>query len=1694
MTDSLEEKIKTETVALRERSINGENMSTEGSSQLDQAKIEELRHQYEEPEGDYSNPPETYTSSIKKNWPEEAASERAAYITMANGGDHAFYLKVKEELMNQGESAEDDATQAEINRQDIESRIEAAGSVMHDLNLSLDEKKAYINSLKEDITAVKNVDVADELTLRLMEQNPFDLDKKHDALVERLESRRKIEGVVAEVRNSGYRMSVGGALDLLGSFVSANDMTSYHKLLDHLGIEFSNVTHLAPGELLTKVRDFASTLGHDEKYQLALNLQEFLLSEDGAGIVDSNAIQAANMMVDVFDLVEADPDAFDWNRWLMNAGPTIDAWSIGVFSFIKNAVTSPFRYAKLSRLNRANAADPDTAADIAARAALDPNRAEMLGETSEGIIVKSTTPKPEGVDAPMVPGKMTDEVIEATDEQIVTEYIDETRQLVLNARGKNSGVAAKTEVEEITSNNKLWLASSEISGEIGKPWKVKAVVGKNGQTGFSNRDEAVDVLNNLYDGKGQIISRTNTIDGVEEVVEKGQEFPAALTQVRRELESIKVTKMSRGDEKKLRGELRQLQIEKARRQEATQQPVTLGGTKAQRKKAVARNQVIQREIEPLQREINEIQGLLDANAISAKAEADLSRLLNVKTQKQLDESKVEKATRNRINELMKDNIIQTAKPKQEAVEYFVQVERKGELRFANDDVQVSLFNERGSWAFDADTLLAKTITQVANMMFDRWKGVEKEMLRFLDPIAELPRKDQILISKILAKGNEKGKNYSHADIRRMVKEEYKNLKPETINRKLPGIQNAYTQFRKAMDIMFTIENRNFREMLDKKNMKHIQSGDYDTFAEPLSRDKALDVKQAFNPVTKEIEPVKAETLYGSGYQLGRLRKTEIIGDEGTNFILLKDTDINKLPQMVLKKRPGYLPQTNESNYFLTRSTTVKIDGVKQNRLSTVGVASSLKEANLAKKNGNLNRKGGEEYDWKHDRALTYDEFVDSSLDLYQHTGGLFYSKRGDRMSDTSNVASKIRDPLAAAVSGISRVSRDATMTQYIRDMKARFVDTYGDMLLKREFPTEAKDIKVPGKAWTPELAKARTMFRSIQMFDGYGQYSSFRKNAVILSDIAETYLGKPGEVLAKLIRSQADSDPVSFIRGKNFEFQIATNPIAQFVLQPTQALNMIALGANARDFQRGWSISKLARQRADVLLSDEDLAGTARSLGMSVSELRQDIQAFRRSGMGAAVTAHETARDAAPGLSRAIDQGAIGRVTSAATETLYTKPVGVLRRGFERGEEFNLGVHWLTAKKRWMKDNKGKSPYTPEAQAAIQGEARSLSLSMIRTGDFAYQRGILALPTQYLAVTHKQLLLMLPGGSKAVTTSEKAKIALLQLGLWGPTGLGLGALWEYIATENELNLSEGAMQVVTDGMTEAVINGGLNMIFDDETDLDIAGRYAPGGGINDNLFTVIMESFLNNEVQDVWKLIFGPTKSTFNRFYEAGKAARIVFNTDGIHLEGIQNAGEKFLSVLSSYNNINKNLVYGNIGYVTDKNGVKLYEPSTAELIGSAVLGIPSNKMNDYYATKRAKRKYDEWIDDMATEYHQHLVNIVGNAIDSYTGAEEYAAFQAYYHEQMILHNAVIQMHEQDAPVIMAAVARKVKNLARDGKNNLAIELHRLLMRSGEGSSADDVINRAISAGLIKAENVERIRESVRNFYGEDNANKQNIE
>ena len=1624
---------------------------------------------------------ESYQLEIPTTWPNEAASEKAAYVALASGGDPSIYDKVKDDLTRSGVSPIADATQASIEQEQIETSIQAASEIIQSPEVSDTEKAIVIKNLQDQVENNRYIDIANEMTLRLNDAAEANAASENDREIagrnfqpmnERLQYDAMIRGVIAEAADNAFTWSAGTVLDVLGSFVSLNDSVSYAELLNHLELEWDGVETLAPGEMMKQVQQFAQTKTPKEKYELALNLQEFL--RENAGVLGANEVQAVNMMSSIFNTsLGADPDTFDWERWVMDVGPTLDLMSFGLFSFVRDAVTTPIKAVKNSRMARATAANPDAAAEMAAEAVKNSKSSEMIGETPDQLTMKYATPKLEGWKDAAAPPKVTEAIKRSEDELAILKEADINEEVILKSRGKPEATQSIEEITEAARGHSHWLADTEVIPRVGKPWQVNALIGKNGGYGFAKREDALNILNDVYGGQGHILTRSNRVDAIEEVVEKGQELQSARKQVLQELESSKTTKLTRGEEKALRKELKDLKAEIAKR---TPEAPVAAGTKASRLKQAEEVQTARREIEPLQREVDEIETLLDQSKQGSRAEANISRL------EQEQYGKLDGDVKARLDELMEDRILQTAKPAEENIEYFIKVERKGEIKFDDKDVVISLGAEKGSWWMDAATRFSKEISQMGNAVFDKWKYLEKEMLKYLDPMAKLSRDDQIKVSRLLAYGNEREVVLTRAQMRR-----YHDIKDERV-------MEAYESFRKAMDISFTLENRVFRRSLEADGMMHVKASKFEGFAKPLSKGEASDVKMAYDPVSDTIKPINVNEIYKAGEQVARLRRSHMKNDVGTNYILLKETTVGGLPQQVLNKRIGWLPQTNKSNYFITRTKDIEIDGVEQPREFTVRVAHSLKDAQKQIKNLEETALEGETFGFKHDRALTADrDYAMHMHDIYATTGGLFYSKRGERLTDLMGNESLIKDPLEAAVSAITRVSRDVTMKPYVDDMKVRFIQTYNHLLRdKGRFPASVDDIHKKGEIANPEVVQAKAMYRHIEILEGLGTNQGWRKNSIIVVDYIEREFsgkkyGKLADAVASVVRGQADADPVGWVRARNFELNLATNPIAQLLVQPSQTLNMFALGPKTfvQDFRRGRLISKLATRRADVLRSDAELADSAKTLGMTVDELRADIRSFRRSGGNAAVTSHETARDAVTPLSRSLSESAVQRGVGRVTE-LYRRPVSFLGKGFERGEEINIGVHWQVAKRRWMNrtENQGKSPYTPEAEYEIAGEARNLSLAMTQVGDFSYQRGIWAIPTQYLAVQHKQLLLMTT--SQTLNRAEKFKVAGVQLAAWGPAGLSLGALVSDAASDAGINMDEGLANVINDGLVEWSINNALTLINQDEVDLDLSSRFAAASGLNDNIATAVVEMMLDGETADVWSIVFGPTASNANRFYDAANTISTIYNSDASAYQKTTIGADALLSVFSSYNNATKAVIYNNLGWWTDGKGNKLFQPSEFELIGKGLLGIQPNKLDDYYKVKRSKADYDREIREITDDYYKHVNNLVDSALDDYDAGifkETRAAFDA----QLAVHSAIINRHEEDADLIKLQLQRKISNnIDKNGFDELTRNLQKLALQNGRSSNAESIINQSISAGFIKPEQKDTYVEFTNTLMGEE--------
>lgn len=1623
---------------------------------------------------------ESYQLEIPTTWPNDAASEKAAYVAVASGGDPAIYDEVKDDLTRSGQSKLLDATQASIEEQQTQTAIQAASEILRSPDVSDAEKALVVKNLQEQTQLNRYVDIANEMTLRLNDAAETNATSANDEQIarynfqpmsERLRYDAMIRGVIAESADQAFTWSAGTVLDVLGSFVSVNDSVSYAELMNHLEVEWNGIETLAPGEMMKQMQRFAQNKSPKEKYELALTLQEFL--RENAGVLGANEVQAVNMMSSIFNTsLGADPDAFDWERWVMDVGPTLDLMSFGLFSFVRNAVMAPIKAVKNSRMARATAANPDAAANMAAAAVKDSKQAEMVGETADQLNIKYATPKLEGWKDAAAPPKVREAIVRSEDELAILKEADINEEVIVKSRGKTEATKMQEEITETARGHSHWLADTEVIAQPGKPWKVNALIGKNGGYGFAKKDDALEVLNTVYGGQGRVLTRSNRIDALEEVVEKGQELQSARKQVIQELESSKSAKLTRGEEKALRKELKDLKAEIAKR---TPQATTAGGTKASRLKQAEEVQTAKRDIEPLQREVNEIEALLDQSKQGARAEANISRL------QQEQYGKIDGDVKARLDELMEDRLIQAAKPAEENIEYFLKVERSGDIKFDDKDVVVSLGAEKGSWFFDSATKLTKELSQMGNAVFDKWKYLEKEMLRYLDPMAKLSREDQIKVSRLLAYGNEREHVFSITEMRR-----YHGIKDKKV-------MLAYKSFRKAMDIAFTLENRVFRRSLEADGMMHVKASKFEGFAKPLAKGEAMDVKRAYDPVTNTIRSVDPAELYKGGEQIGRLRRTYMKDDIGTNYILLKNTTVGGLPQQVLNKRIGWLPQTNKSNYFITKTKEVEIDGSPVKKEFTVKVAHNLKDAERQIKGLEETALKGETFGFKHDRALTSQDrdYAEHMGDIYATTGGLFYSKRGERLTDLMGNESIIKDPLEAAVSAITRVSRDVTMKPYVDDMKVRFIQTYNHLLRdKGRFPTSADDIHAIGKVGDPQVVQAKAMYRHIEILEGLGTNAGWRKNSIIVADYIERNLsskkfGKLADAVANIIRGQADSDPVGWVRARNFELNLATNPLAQLLVQPSQTLNMFALGPKTfvQDFRRGRLISKLATRRADVLRSDAELASSAKTLGMTVDELRADIKSFRRSGANAAVTSHETARDAVTPLSRSISDSAVQRGVGRVAE-LYRRPVSFLGKGFERGEEINIGVHWQVAKRRWMQRNEGKSPYTPEAEYEIAGEARNLSLAMTQVGDFSYQRGIWAIPTQYLAVQHKQLLLMTT--SQTLTRAEKFKVAGVQLAAWGPAGLSMGALVSDAASDAGINMNEGLANVINDGLVEWSVNNALTLINGDEVDLDLSSRFAAASGLNDNIVTAVAEMMVDGETADVWSIVFGPTASNANRFYDAANTVKTIYNADVSAYQQTTVSADALLSVFSSYNNATKAAIYNNLGWWTDGKGNKLFQPSEFELIAKGLLGIQPNKLDDYYKVKRSKSEYDQEIRDITDDYYKQVNNLVDSALDDYE-AGMFKETRAALDAQLKVHSAIINQHGEDADLIKLQLQRKISNnINKNGFDELTVNLQKLALQNGRSANAESIINEAISAGFVTPEQKDTYVEFTNTLMGEE--------
>lgn len=992
--------------------------------------------------------------------------------------------------------------------------------------------------------------------------------------------------------------------------------------------------------------------------------------------------------------------------------------------------------------------------------------------------------------------------------------------------------------------------------------------------------------------------------------------------------------------------------------------------------------------------------------------------------------------------------------KPEYEEFFIKQESNQKIVFTDDDFAITFGGKVNPWVFDPDSRFAKTWSTKGNVSFDQFKFFEKQLESFFDPVAKLNSVGQRAVSKLLRVGRDREKVYSPRELRRYLRAT--GMQGKALDK---GIE-AYREARQGFDTMYMMEDQIFRKSLTKDGYSHVEGvGGFNGFGRVVTN---AEVRKVYNPKTQAIEELTDQSA-----QLIELRSPVRVGEGQTKYVKMSDdVQMKDLPPRVLSYRKGYVPTMYKENYFIDEIVQITDHtGKRVSSLRTINSTSSLLEGNkqIAKLKG---KSPDAVYKVRHDRDMDSDGIEQAMSDIRSRTGGIFYSKRGERVRDTGDEVSDVVEPIEAGINASRMVARRTAMGPFIEDLKVRWMNTYRKFADEGRFPAEGVLIQSDDLNLAKDVARAKSMHQYIRMLEGQiGNNLTFRKSALNVADSLEDVSPK-FKPLSDGLRYMSDKlNPISRARALTFTSTLGTDPIRQLLLQPSQILftGTLAPIDSIRSFRVGRVVSRLSRKKSIKPMSNKDMDRVGKGLGMEPGELKKLVDQFDKSGLGSSITSHELARDVAKPLSAKIGGNAAQKAIATARVPV-DKGLGMLRRGFERGEEINIGTHWMLARIRWMKKNPGKDPSSAANALQISGEARSIALSMTQSGDLAYQRGFMSLPMQFFAVQHKAMLAM--ATNQQFTKAERARVVLGQAVLWGPAGLGLTEASALLSEQFNLSLPEW----FKDGLMETVINNALSAITGDDIDFDISATLAPASGVYDNIVTTLVDSVLHDSFAP--SELLGPSKSVFNRIEAATQGMTNMWNTDPdmVDMEAVRSlSGEQLVSVYSSYNRLTKGLAMLASDHWLDKHGRRLLPASALEAIAFGALGITSDKVDAMYTLQGMLGSpiniQKSELQEAGDIYYDQVLRLTNKYLAMSEAGVPYPEVIALHKAEVAAHNMMINSYGAQAEVIMQSTRARINRATSGTKQDELITSLAKLYAKGENKNA---IQFAIDEGLVE--------------------------
>lgn len=688
------------------------------------------------------------------------------------------------------------------------------------------------------------------------------------------------------------------------------------------------------------------------------------------------------------------------------------------------------------------------------------------------------------------------------------------------------------------------------------------------------------------------------------------------------------------------------------------------------------------------------------------------------------------------------------------------------------------------FVMDPASMFDPVIFMGANVAVDKGSRLQRNLLEmgktFTDGYTKLDEGSKAKVWDFILEANEKGIGMSPLELAKY------NFNPQELE--------SIRKWRHYWDNQYWLENRDLGKTLSASGYQVVEHTGVNTklFAKPVAS-HVVGREDVYNPVTgvtAQLDQQALDDLYNRGGTVARLRTPAMVNGGHVAFVQVENQAGSSYlraihdSDAILNYRNGYFQVRYKGNKFVVerfKSPSGKLLGER-----AIANASNTRDATLAAKRQaqSTGKRFGDAKDPNVDyyvrgdakgQVVSDDELM---FDSMAASGRTAQRLRGKPLIDASSPINfgpqynHVMSPVDSLIHAATSIAKRTSMRDYLTATKERAIRQYAHVLPRDDFnrprwPSSRAEIQAKGNFNGKDIADARSTYDYIaslenaanNVFDDltretfnsvasiFGDLSTRSGKAAKAFSLVEQGVGKAGQSLS----------PTRLLKSAGNAAFIACNPLRQLILQPSQAIMLLAnypksIPQVVRD------LSAFMMVKTNPAMMDAAMFASQRSK----AELTELIRQMDASGLAAGVDSHSLVSGS---LSQMAEMSRYsGRVTPISGTVRWMRKIG-----FDVGETANILSAYLAIRQDYVL--KGIK-LDPKALDEIAAKARNYTGNMNAAGEMKFSRGTLGVLTQYMQQPFKSAM---AATNRLLSKAERGRLLGLQAILY--PGIGLWA-WE----------------------------------------------------------------------------------------------------------------------------------------------------------------------------------------------------------------------------------------------------------------------------------------------------------------------------